>query len=605
MPNYQGKLHQISQQLQQLNAQSQKYSMMRLSTVVAGLFVSYFAYQFFEEGGLFLSFISIFILFIFIVRRHTEVSKKINELELLKLLTQNEVNIKSGEANIYDDGEDYQTSVHNYGHDLDVFGAHSLYHFINRCSTQWGKSLLASFFAQDSHATPTEEIIQRQEAVKELSTKESFSDQLKLFLFDNVKQNKVLNINAIALKNFKFKKELFYKAYLAFVHIAWILILVSVNTSFEYSKEAATVLVLANFWVMGRVGKDIAAFIAYLDSTSESLSRLANAIKLISEETFQSELLVQKIKELEGGDFYTPLLKLSNDIEQLYIRKNMLGLVVLYVFIPFDILVVFKIRKWFNKYPDLFDKLFDVIGVLEAYNSLGTHKRNHEHWSMPIFENSSDFVFEGTEMGHPLIFEGTNGIQSGGVRNTYSLNNTNRISIVTGSNMSGKSTFLRVVGVNLLLAYAGTVVCASSFKMGKKPRLITSMRIADSLRLSESTFKAELERIRLIIEAVDQGGCDLFLVDEMLRGTNSVDKLKGSFALLQKLHQSSEAHILVATHDLQLSEFEEKKSDITKNYHFDFDYTNNEFDFDYKLKNGVCEKFNASLLLSELGLETE
>ncbi|MBD0402724.1 hypothetical protein [Flammeovirga sp. EKP202] len=605
MPNYQGKLNQISQQLQQLNAQSQKYSMMRLSTVVAGLFVSYFAYQFFEEGGLFLSFISIFMLFIFIVRRHTEVSKKINDLELLKLLTQNEVNIKNGEANIYDDGEDYHTSVHNYGHDLDVFGAHSLYHFINRCSTQWGKSLLASFFAQDSHATPTEEIIQRQEAVKELSTKESFSDQLKLFLFDNVKQNKVLNINAIALKNFKFKKELFYKAYLAFVPIAWLLILVSVNTSFEYSKEAATVLVLANFWVMGRVGKDIAAFIAYLDSTSESLSRLANAIKLISEEKFQSELLVQKIKELEGGDFYTPLLKLSNDIEQLYIRKNMLGLVVLYVFIPFDILVVFKIRKWFNKYPDLFDKLFDVIGVLEAYNSLGTHKRNHEHWAMPTFENSSDFVFEGTEMGHPLIFEGTNGIQSGGVRNTYSLNNANRISIVTGSNMSGKSTFLRVVGVNLLLAYAGTVVCASSFKMGKKPRLITSMRIADSLRLSESTFKAELERIRLIIEAVGQGGCDLFLVDEMLRGTNSVDKLKGSFALLQKLQQSSEAHILVATHDLQLSEFEEKKPDITKNYHFDFDYTNNEFDFDYKLKNGVCEKFNASLLLSELGLETE
>ncbi|KXX69695.1 hypothetical protein [Flammeovirga sp. SJP92] len=605
MSNYQEKLNQISQQLQQLNSKSQKFSMMRLVTVVAGLFVSYFAFQFFEEGGLFISIVTIFIVFILLVRKHTEVSKKINELELLQLLTQNEVNIKSGEANIYDDGEDYQTTVHNYGHDLDVFGRHSLYHFINRCSTQWGKSLLASFFAQDSHATPTEEIEKRQRAVEELASKESFSDQLKLFLFDNVKQKKVLNINAIALKNFKFNRENFFKGYLFLVPVAWLLIFVSVSTTFEYSKEAAAILVLGNFWVMGRIGKDIASFMAYLDSTSESLSRLANAIKLISEEEFKSDLLAQKIKELEGGDFYTPLLQLSNDIEQLYIRKNMLGLVVLYVIIPFDILVVFKIRKWFNRYPDLFDKLFDVIGVLEAYNSLGTHKRNHSEWTMPAFEQSGDFVFKGTDLGHPLIFEGTNGIQSGGVRNTYSLDHTNRISIVTGSNMSGKSTFLRVVGVNLLLAYAGTVVCASSFRMGKKPRLITSMRIADSLRLSESTFKAELERIRLIIDAVNQGGCDLFLVDEMLRGTNSVDKLKGSFALLQKLQQSSESHILVATHDLQLSEFEDKKPDITKNYHFDFDYTNNEFDFDYKLKDGVCEKFNASLLLSELGLDTE
>ncbi|NME66727.1 MutS-related protein [Flammeovirga aprica] len=605
MSNYQEKLSQISLQLKQLNSKSQRYSMMRLSTVVAGIFIAYFAYQFYEEGGLFFSFFIILVLFVLLVRVHTDVIKQIRELETLKLLTENEVNISKGEANIYEDGEEYNTTVHNYGHDLDVFGTHSLFHFINRCSTQWGERLLASFFAQDSHATPSEEIKERQEVVKELAGKESFSDQLKLFLFDDSKPKKYFNINSIALKNFKFERETFLKGYLIFVPIAWILIYLSVHTSFEYSKEAAAVLVLSNFWIMGKVGKQVSTFIAYLDSTSESLSRLANAIKLISEEEFKSVLLVNKIKELEGGDFYKPLLKLSNDIEQLYIRKNMLGLVVLYVIIPFDILVVFKIRKWFNKYPDLFDKLFDVIGSIEAYNSLGTHKRNYSDWAMPDFEDNETIVFEGEDMGHPLIFEGNNGIQNGGVRNSYTLDASNRISIVTGSNMSGKSTFLRVIGVNLLLAYAGTVVCASSFKMGRKPRLITSMRIADSLRLSESTFKAELERIRLIIEAVDQGGCDLFLVDEMLRGTNSVDKLKGSFALLQKLQESSASHILVATHDLQLSEFEEHKPNITKNYHFDFDYTNNEFDFDYKLKNGVCEKFNASLLLSELGLETE
>ncbi|AZQ62425.1 hypothetical protein EI427_09300 [Flammeovirga pectinis] len=603
---YTKRLNDLDQVIEVEEKKSQKFSWLRLLVILMGAVLTYLASQFTIEAVIGVLLVTL-LLFILIVRVHGKQQVGLNYTKIKRKIAKNELDVAEGGENFYDDGVEYQESALLFGHDLDVFGKHSLFHFINRTSTYWGKSKLSSFFSEETFSTPKEEIKKRQEAVKELADKQGFSEDLKLYLYDDTKNQNThqFKINSSFLKNFSFNSEKRLSAYLVAVPFIWIAVLIGFVLGSSWASPLALVTIIINFSIMNNVGGQVGSFMRNLDSTSHSLDRLANAIKLISDETFESELIKEKVSDISGGDFYTPLLKLSNSIQQLDIRKNMMGLVILYTIIPFDILVIYKIRKWFVKYPDLFDRLFDIIGNLEAYNSLAVTCRNNPSWDMPLLSTDSSFIIKGEEIGHPLIFSGANGHEDGGVRNTYTLDSSNRISIVTGSNMSGKSTFLRVIGVNLLLAYAGSVVCATKFEVGKRVKLITSMRIADSLRLSESTFKAELERIKLIIESIDKNEDCLFLVDEMLRGTNSVDKLKGSFALLEKLKDASGANIIVATHDLQLSDFENNgHQNFTSNYHFDFDYSHNEFDFDYKLKDGVCQKFNASLLLNELGLKT-
>ncbi|MEO8795429.1 MAG: DNA mismatch repair protein MutS, partial [Daejeonella sp.] len=202
-----------------------------------------------------------------------------------------------------------------------------------------------------------------------------------------------------------------------------------------------------------------------------------------------------------------------------------------------------------------------------------------------------------TEIGHPLINEKQR------VANNFSLNNELKIDIVTGSNMAGKSTFLRTLGINSVLALCGSVVCATDMKI--TPMLIFSyMRIKDSLNENTSTFKAELNRLKLLLDKLSEDSKLYFLIDEMLRGTNSVDKYRGSKAIIEKLIQQK-AVGMVATHDLQIAHMEKDHPDYIRNFHFDIEIKKGEMYFDYKLRSGECKTFNASVLLQNLGINVE
>lgn len=167
--------------------------------------------------------------------------------------------------------------------------------------------------------------------------------------------------------------------------------------------------------------------------------------------------------------------------------------------------------------------------------------------------------------------------------------------------MAGKSTFLRTLGINTVLALAGAPVCAE--KMVLSPMLIFSyMRIRDSLNESTSTFKAELDRLQNLLEILQSDDKVYFLIDEMLRGTNSADKYLGSKAIIEKLI-SRNAVGIIATHDLQIAELEQKYPRYIRNFYFDIEIEGSEMKFDYKLKEGECKTFNASLLLRRLGIE--
>ena len=167
--------------------------------------------------------------------------------------------------------------------------------------------------------------------------------------------------------------------------------------------------------------------------------------------------------------------------------------------------------------------------------------------------------------------------------------------------MAGKSTFLRTLGINTVLALSGAPVCAE--KMQLSPMLIFSyMRIRDSLNENTSTFKAELDRLQSLLEILDKEENVYFLIDEMLRGTNSVDKYLGSKAVIEKLI-SRKAVGIIATHDLQIAELEQKYPEYIRNFYFDIEIEGSEMKFDYKIKEGECKTFNASLLLKRLGIE--
>ncbi|MNV54819.1 DNA mismatch repair protein MutS [compost metagenome] len=232
------------------------------------------------------------------------------------------------------------------------------------------------------------------------------------------------------------------------------------------------------------------------------------------------------------------------------------------------------------------------ISRFEELISFATLTYNQPEWSTPVIEDA--FHLKALELGHPLIPQGTR------VLNDFSLNPQPTADIVTGSNMAGKSTFLRTVGINMVLAFAGAPVCAKEMSLSIF-KVLSYMRIKDSLNDQTSTFKAELNRLKMILDAIRISSNSLVLIDEMLRGTNSRDKYLGSKVFIEKLIDQ-QTPVLFATHDLQLSEMIDDYPEQVRNYHFDIQISEGEMNFDYKLKHGPCTTFNAALLLKEIGL---
>lgn len=202
---------------------------------------------------------------------------------------------------------------------------------------------------------------------------------------------------------------------------------------------------------------------------------------------------------------------------------------------------------------------------------------------------------EGTEVGHPLIPAGKR------VNNPIKIQDSGELMLVTGSNMAGKSTYLRSIGINTILAMAGAPVCAAYFCLSPV-QIVSSMRIADNLEESTSTFYAELKKLKIIIGKVNSNENVFILLDEILRGTNSFDRHTGSVALVKQLIKHQAAGI-IATHDVELAELKKDHPSGILNYHFDVQVNNEELYFDYKLKEGICNSLNASILMKKIGIE--
>ncbi|MEO8885249.1 MAG: DNA mismatch repair protein MutS [Mucilaginibacter sp.] len=572
------------------------YSLMRLGIFALMILAIYFAVVKDNFNIMAIAFPLLMLGFAWLVSRQSIFEQQKEYFLNLQRVNENEITNINTRANLYDNGEAYNNEKHYYSADLDIFGHASLFHFINRAATQPGNTMLAEWLSTPANKKT---ILSRQEAIKELAAKDQWKPELQtLLLFaknEDADQLKLLfNYLRVPL-NIPGENGL-----LKYIKIAPFLLTAAIIGAWwlPASKFIAIILAAANLIIVSSKGSYIAKSSFIADKISKVLSAYAAVFSKIENTEWQSSYttdLADRIKQKQTSKNITELAKLINKLSY-----NLVMIVnfILNVFFLWALKQVIAIEQWKrNNHTNLEDS-FDVIADYEALISLSSLQINYPDWCLPEIADSEGYTLIATELAHPLIPANSRMV------NDYELDNTFKVDIITGSNMAGKSTFLRTIGINTVLALCGAPVCAKSMQVSVMT-MVSYMRIKDSLNESTSTFKAELDRLQMLLAAVDNTNPKVFfLIDEMLRGTNSVDKYRGSKAVIEQLIRKKGVG-MVATHDLQIAQLEQQYPDYVRNFYFDIQVKNGEMLFDYKMKHGECKTFNATLLLKQIGIDID
>ncbi len=593
---YQNRILKADHEILEFKSLSFKFSMIRLGIFLSALPLLYFILK--TTIVVFLvSFILIIIFFLWVVVKQIKYDKLLVESEAKRAINLNEVNAIQSHENLYYNGENYQIHNHAYTEDLDIFGPYSLYGLINRSRTYFGNQILKDLFLQKPNR---DEILKRQEAVEELKNNIDWRQELLVKLFD-LKDLHDYNVAEAINNQLSIDMSFAIGSLLTFYRKALPIIWFGIGVLYYFNSGWAntifTIIFIGNLILTGNFTKHINKIQSKLSNTSNSIKKYIEALETIFKTSWKSKSLIEKSLKFENSKSEMPirsLAELSSLINKLDYRLNFLVAIVSNGFILWDLRIVAQLHDWKNKNKGKIDKVFYHIGYMEAMSSLATWAYNHPIHDYPSI-HSEYLQIEATGMEHPLIPDNQN------VDNDFTLNPSDKISIITGSNMSGKSTFLRTLAINMILGYTGTKTASTSMSM-PIVSIVTYMRIKDALEENVSTFKAELNRISMILEILKTDKNAFIFIDEMLRGTNSKDKLNGSIGITKKLLKS-DSYAMIATHDIKLAELGEQEDQIA-NYFFDIDYADGDLVFDYKLKKGICENFNASFLLGQLGIET-
>jgi ABC-type multidrug transport system fused ATPase/permease subunit len=534
---------------------------------------------------------SFFILFVMAALLHETILKRMNHYKTLKRINENEIKSLSHQfSTTLNSGTEFMNSEHGYTSDLDIFGDKSLFHYINRTVTSIGRKRLAEWLQS---AVEVEEIEKRQEAVNELTGKLHFRQNLQAhgMAIDDTSQ-KLESLHRLFDEPFfmKDKKILFY-----FIHLfPFITVTLLVLIFFEWPLLLALAPVFIQLAINKGFEKKVSRLYRLASRNSKILKAYSDIIREIENESFDNIKLDRLKKALyqkeKKASFY--IKRLATLMEWFDIRSGSLHPLVNNILF-WDLHCVYRIEKWKQETASVIHQWFNVIGNFEALSSFANVYFNNPRWILPEIYKEG-FRLKAESIGHPLI------PQKERVCNDITLKQEGSILIVTGPNMAGKSTFLRTIGVNVVLALAGAPVCADVFEISPL-KLFTSMETSDSLDKHLSLFYAELQRLKMILDGISNKEPLFFLIDEMLKGTNALDRQKGSIALIKQLLRRH-SNGIVATHDLELTKLEAEEEKII-NYHFDGYIKKEKLLFDYKLKRGICESFNALVLMKKIGIE--
>lgn len=564
----------------------QKMAFARLGVILGGgALLFYFSQQ--ENVWIFmLSFLGLLLLFMYLVFSQSKLDKLKTKWIKFKLINQNELDILEGKANKYDAGEKWQSSSHPFASDLDVFGNKSLFHLLNRSASFLGKGYLAEKLSQSTPDQP-EIIKSTQLEIAQLAADLEWCQNYQIALYDHIEED----TDPLPLLEYYIKKAPSFLPISFFTY--WtrfmpFLIVAGIGLGFFYTQFLGIALILGLTQV----------FISLFYGGKISLwTQHAENIEKITEVYAEALVLIENKENSSRGSLSFKML--HTIIQKLNARNNPLVGLFLNFFLLWDIKYILAFEKWRKEHYTQVHEGIQITSRYEFLISLSTLYRNNPEWTFPIIveeDLNKPFkpIIKAENLGHPLLDNAVS------VSNSY-VNTDHHLALITGSNMAGKSTFLRTIGANLILAYLGSAICGKYLEVSRF-RVITFMRIKDSLAESTSTFKAELDRIAWVLKVAESHPNTYVLIDEMLRGTNSVDKYRGSKAIIEKLLQLN-TFGLIATHDLQLSELEEQFPEKLSNYHFDILMENNQMKFDYKLKEGPCTQFNAAILLKNIGID--
>lgn len=594
---YQNRLQKTSSSLAAIH---RKLSLLGLGRMVffflflGGVLLGYFKHTgFYLWGGIFL------LLFVVLVCIYSKQKEKEQYLLAQEQVLSRMIKRKTtGWQTFSDNGDEFlEETCPPRAKDLDLFGKHSLFQYLSRCHTVYGRQALANRLQMEA-STP-ETILKNQQAVQELSQKEDFC--LKLETLGALMEQSAQKQDAETIRSFIALTEgtpsalpKFWKILMCLLPFVTLFFLISgiIGVHPQINLGIGFIGILLELLAAGICWNQNNRILAPLLGFSSSIGSYRVIFSEIESESFKSS----KLKELQAdiqknGGAKSALKVLSSIATAVEARKNPFGFLFLGGLLMWDFHCADRFSSWIARYGHEIQRWLAIAGEFEADMSLAVPANVRRESVFPTLEENGP-QFQGVNIKHPLLPEETavgNGIHLSA-----------QTCIITGSNMSGKTTFLRSVGLNLILAYAGAPVAAASFS-ATPMIMFTSMRVEDSVSEGISTFYAELLRIKEMVEFSQQEIPMICLIDEIFKGTNSADRIVGATETIRRL-AVPHGVTLVSTHDFELCNLNQDPKVNAINFHFSEYYTDDGIQFDYKMAPGRCRTTNAQYLLKMAGI---
>ena len=589
MESYTSRKIQFSAEFENLKKKYNLISFLRLLCILFAL-VSLFYYIKTQQPLFEITAIILVIIFIILIRFHSKLSNRIKHLEALISINENEILFLKKEKIPFENGIEFTDFSHPYSYDLDIFGENSLFQNINRTYTFIGKKILSQRLLG---ILPNDEILLNQVAIKELSKDLDWRQKFAAFA-KSAEDNESFYTTLLRSCSFNSESLSRISVVLSFVLpiLLWCTLGLYFITSNTIFLSIFSFIFTVNLGFLGLFTKRILLENTQSPNIDKVIKQYGLLLEIIEIKDFDSEKLKRLKQKLTTSDG-TSSAKIKQ-LSELFSRMDSIGNIVAAVI--FNGLFLFHfhnlraIIQWKKSNALALENWLAVIGEFEMLNSLANFTFNNPQFAFPTLNSNYEILF--SNLSHPLLNENSR------IGNDISFN-PQAFTILTGSNMSGKSTFLRSLGVNMVLAGIGAPVCANQANVHPLSVLV-SMRLSDSLSDSESYFYAEIKRLKLIIDALNDER-SFVLLDEILRGTNSDDKRNGTIEFIKNIINKNAIGV-IATHDIEVCLTTDEFPNQLTNRCFEVEISNDDLHFDYKLYNGICKNKSATFLMKKMGV---
>ncbi|MFY0628314.1 MAG: hypothetical protein JXR07_18605 [Reichenbachiella sp.] len=528
-----------------------------------------------------------------IVKAHKKAKFKLNQFRYLIQINEEETQRLEGNLHDLPNGQSFFEPNHAYAPDLDIFGFNSLYQLLVRSRLKGTRKILSQWMLKGA---TKKDILDRQTAILELKEKTDWRQEITaLGMTNQEKEQDTISLDDLE-PWLKEHVEIIDRPIWAILEIIMPLIASATILGFwlgNWPYQLMFVPLLINLFILKTIFEPLKNMTTGFGGMIHLLDGYSQIISILEHTGFHSALLNQHAENLkQKGQLASKAIKqlssifyfLQNRINLIYMPLNTLFLL--------DMIILRRTLKWHQTNKRNLGPWLKSVHHIDALSDLASFEFANPSFTKPNIDDNPHTLLA-KSLGHPLIKSQQR------IPNDFNLMSKGHLGLITGSNMSGKSTFLRTIGVNIVLAQMGAVVCAKEFKLSLM-QVFTSMRTQDNLEENVSSFYAELQRIKQLLDSLNKEEPTFYMLDEILKGTNSEDRHKGAISLIEQLTKQN-CMGLISTHDIQLAELSKENMEIS-NYSFNSTIEGDEINFNYKLTDGPCASFNASKLMEKMGI---